>query len=312
MTVAPLLMIETDIVRVLAAPDRGARIASLIDRRTGRDWLAQGEAPLIGDPDAEYGLSEAAGWDECFPSVSSCAVNLGPWAGTLRDHGELWGRRWLVDEVSERRLSTTYRAKTFRFARSIALEGATLDVNYRVENLTAQTMPFLWAMHPLFALRPGEIIDLPGVDALLPTYLSTANSADALAPLAWPRGDERIPFPIDRVQGAAARFAGKFFAAGKVRHARLGGPTGWLEMRWRGVSSVGIWITYGAWPDLNDVVHVAIEPTTSPDDRLSDAIEGGRALSLAPGNSATWNVSLSLRTPASSLTQLGDQTRERA
>jgi galactose mutarotase-like enzyme len=296
MTVAPSLSIETDIVRVVTSPDRGARIASLIDRRTGRDWLAQGEAPLIEDPDAEYGLGEAAGWDECFPTVSPCLVNLGPWAGTLRDHGELWGRRWSVDEASERRLLTTYRANAFRFTRALALEDATLDVSYRIENLTTQTMSFLWAMHPLFALRPGERIDLPGVDALLPTHLSTAKGADGLAPLAWPKGDERIPFPIDRVQDAAACFAGKFFAAGNLQQARLGGPTGWLEMRWRGVSSVGIWITYGAWPSPNDVVHVAIEPTTSPDDRLSDAIERGRAPILAPRGSATWSISLSLRT----------------
>jgi galactose mutarotase-like enzyme len=296
MTVAPQLVIETDIVRVVTAPDRGARIASLIDRRTGRDWLAQGEPPLIEDPDATYGLGEAAGWDECFPTVSPCVINFGPWAGDLRDHGELWGRRWSVGEASERRLLTTYRAKTFRFTRALALEDATLGVTYRVENLTTQTMPLLWAMHPLFALRPGERIDLPGVAALLPTYLSTANDADALAPIAWPKGDERIPFPIDRVQGPSARFAGKFFAAGSIRHARLGGPTGWLEISWRDIPSVGIWITYGAWPSPNDVVHVAIEPTTSPDDRLSDAIEGGRALALVPRGSATWSVSLSLRT----------------
>ena len=289
-----LRTIETDHIRVVVAPERGARIASLIDRRTGRDWLAQGEAPLREEPHARYGLAEAAGWDECFPTVSPCAIAGAPWAGHLRDHGELWGRRWSVDEAGERRLATTYNAEAFRFTRVLFLDGATLEVNYRVDNLTAEPMPILWAMHPLFALRPGERIELPGPGALVPTYLSTASGADRLAPVPWPGGDDRIPFAIDHVQSAAARFAGKFFAAGEVRGARLGGPTEWLEMSWRDFTSAGIWITYGAWPSPNDVVHIAIEPTTSPDDRLSAAIERGRALTLGPQGSAAWSVSLSL------------------
>jgi galactose mutarotase-like enzyme len=288
--------IETDHVRLVVAPERGARIASLIDRRTGRDWLAQGEAPLLEDRHAHYGLAEAAGWDECFPTISPCVIAGPPWAGPLRDHGELWGRRWSVDEAGERRLVTTCSSAAFRFTRALVLEGASLEVDYRVENLTAGPMPILWAMHPLFALRPGESIELPGAAALVPTYLSTAKGADALALVPWPEGDERIHFPIDRVQSAAARFAGKFFTACDVRGARLGGPTEWLDMSWRGITSAGIWITYGAWPSPNDVVHVAVEPTTSPDDRLSDAIERGQALTLSPQDSAAWSVSLSLRT----------------
>jgi hypothetical protein len=287
--------IETDQVRVVVAPERGARITSLIDRRTGRDWLAQGEAPLLEEADACYGLAEAAGWDECFPTVSPCTMSESPWAGCLRDHGELWGRCWRVDNADKRRLVTTYGSKSFRFTRDLSLRGATLEVIYRVENMTTEPAPFLWAMHPLFALRQGERIDLPSTSALVPTYLSTTSRADALTPIPWPEGDDRIPFRIDCVQGADAHFAGKFFAAGDVRRARIGGAAGWLDMTWRGIARVGIWITYGGWPSANDIIHVGIEPTTSPDDQLSEAIKRHRALKLLPRGSTTWSVALLLQ-----------------
>ena len=73
--------LETDLIRVAAAPERGARIVSLVDCRTGRDWLAQGEPPYVKESDARYGLLEAAGWDECFPTVSPCVVEQSPWMG---------------------------------------------------------------------------------------------------------------------------------------------------------------------------------------------------------------------------------------
>jgi hypothetical protein len=64
---------------VVVAPER-ARIASLIARRTGRDWLAEGEAPLLEEPHARYGLAEASG------SISPCVIAGPPLAGRLRDH----------------------------------------------------------------------------------------------------------------------------------------------------------------------------------------------------------------------------------
>jgi hypothetical protein len=133
------------------------------------------------------------------------------------------------------------------------------------------------------------------VSALRPTYLSTAEGVDALAPMPWPDGDERVPFPINHVQSATTRFAGKFFLAGDVRKARLGDAGEWVELSWSGVAKAGVWMTYGAWPSPNDIIHVAIEPTTSADDTLAEAISRGRAVSLPPGRSTAWSVTVSLR-----------------
>lgn len=92
------------------------------------------------------------------------------------------------------------------------------------------------------------------------------------------------------------RFAGKFFVADPgVRRAALGDPERWLDLEWEGIAYVGLWLAYGAWPNFNNSVHVAVEPTTSPDDALLEAIANGRARIAMPGGRDTWRARLTLR-----------------
>jgi len=151
-------------------------------------------------------------------------------------------------------------------------------------------------MHPLFALRPDERILIDGARSLSPTYLSLRGQRLDLRATPWPAADERIPFALDRVQSPSVRFAGKFFVneAG-ARRASLGGPERWLDLEWDGVAHVGLWLAYGAWPVFNDIVHVAVEPTTSPDDTLMQALANGRAAIVAPGQRKSWRVRMKLR-----------------
>ena len=56
-------MVESEAIRAEVEPAFGARVTSLVDRRTGRDWLVPGAAV----PGGAYGAAQAVGWDECFP-----------------------------------------------------------------------------------------------------------------------------------------------------------------------------------------------------------------------------------------------------
>jgi hypothetical protein len=132
--------------------------------------------------------------------------------------------------------------------------------------------------------------------ALRPTYLSNASGSISIAPLPWPEGLARLPFNISHVQDAEVRFGGKFFAVGeRIQGARLGGPSESIEIRWRGLDHVGLWMTYGAWPSPNNIVSVAVEPTTSPNDSLTTAIEQGTGPWTLPAcGAAAWKVRLSV------------------
>jgi len=292
----PILTIVSDALEVALAPDAGARVVAIVDRATGRNWLAEGAPTRLGAEDATYGLDEAAGWDECFPTVSPCDAAMTPWRRRLRDHGDLWGRPWRIAERTATRIETVHSGDGLHFSRSLAVTDGSLEAVYRVESGLDEATPFLWAMHPLFVLRAGETIVVPNARSLAPTYHALQGERLDAATLPWPEGDRRAPFPLDRVQGPQARYAGKFFFnESGLTSASLGGPSRWLDMAWRGVDHLGLWITYGAWPRFNDVVHVALEPTTSPDDTLEQSAARGRAAILAPGGSRTWRIRLTLR-----------------
>ena len=73
-----------------------------------------------------------------------------------------------------------------------------------------------------------------------------------------------------------------------------------LEVTWDQASApaLGVWLAYGGWPPgAAPVRQVALEPTTSPDDHLADAIDHRRAWTLAPDETRRWWVRFRSRPP---------------
>src|SRR5664279_4148592 len=91
---AMITWIENDKLRVGIAPAYGARVVSLLDKTSGREWITQGVRSGNTGEDAVYLGAEAVGWDECFPTVGPWDASATPWRRRLRDHGDLWGRPW--------------------------------------------------------------------------------------------------------------------------------------------------------------------------------------------------------------------------
>ena len=294
----PRLNLCSEAIELSLAPQAGARITRLVDRRTGRNWLAgDDERPIPLNAD-RFDLAAAAGWDECFPSVAACDAAATPWRRLLRDHGEIWGLPWRTVSASAQSATLMFEGPDFVFERRLTLAGETLQADYRVRNAGEHALPFLWSMHPLLALAPGETLELAGVDQLEAIYLSSAPDGSARRSVPWPGGGGCAPFPLDRAQLASACFAGKFFArAPSPGRARIVGARQSLEMQWEGVDHLGVWLTYGAWPTRNDVAHVALEPTTAPFDNLGEAIAADAAEWLAPGAERSWKVGIRLRAP---------------
>lgn len=287
------IFIENPNLRVGVTPDYGARVVSFIDKLSGREWIAQGSESANTGEDAVYLGDEAVGWDECFPTVSPCDASATAWGRRLRDHGDLWGRPWRVDAASAETLALSYADRQFRFSRELSLRGAALVASYAVENLSGEPLPYLWALHALLAVTPGDRIELPGVDKVRATYLTLGGAMRSIPELGWAGRSDPLPFSLDEVQPATAAFAGKFFASG-LRSARVGRPGQWLEIGWdNSIEDLGIWLTYGGWPAPGGHQEAALEPTSSSADDLGDAIAAG-AVPLAPGERRNWRVTLTL------------------
>lgn len=289
-----LATIENQYLRVGVAPYYGARVVSLIDKASGRDWIAPGGESRNISEKAIYLGDEAVGWDECFPTVAPWDGTATSYARQLRDHGDLWGREWIVEASAPDRLRTSYPGREFRFTRELSLDGRSLLAAYSVNNLSPEPLPYLWALHGLLKVQPGERIELPGVEQVSATYLSVDGAMVSQPTLPWTEPGA-LPFALDTVQAASANFAGKFYASGVAGGtARVGRPGQWLEFAWdQSIDHLGIWITYGAWPGPGGHHEIALEPTNAPADHLGQAIAAG-ATPLSPGERRDWRVTLTL------------------
>lgn len=289
--------IENDRLRVGVATGYGARVVNLVDKASGREWMtAGGESPNTGN-EARYSGDEAVGWDECFPTVSRWDASATPWARHLRDHGDLWGRPWRVDAHTATVLTTTYTDPQFRFTRTLTLEGATIRIAYDVENLTGADLPYLWALHALLAVEPGDKIELCEVESLWSVFMSYRGKLLETGPATWTTPTAGLPFALEDVQPPSADFMGKLNTAHRPGGwARIGRPGARLAFRWdESIRHVGIWITYGAWPQTGGHQEVALEPANAPSDHLGQTIADGYP-PLPPHGRREWTVTLTVET----------------
>lgn len=283
------LTIRNEWVSLTCVPDLGGKICSLVDLRSGREWLWTSDTiPYRRLP---YGASYVAeadtgGWDECFPTVAACAYPRAPHLGTLLpDHGELWPLAWetRVDDEA-RTVASTVRgtALPYEFQRSIRLSpGApVVRLEYSIRNLSDEDLVYIWSAHPLLAIEPGMQVLLPP-GTVMRSYSSVpADLLAADARLAWPptigHGDGEID--LSSIPGAAAGVAMKLWSEPLPEGwAGLRAADGQLVFRFdpRLVPQVGIWLNAGGWSGTGGepYYNLGLEPCIGAQDSLEQAVE---------------------------------------
>ena len=308
----PVLGLTSDSIALRCAPALGGRVFSLVNRRSGREWLwrQHGTRELFRPSDpADFGSGCFAGLDECVPSVGACR-----WADgrKVADHGELWAKAWTIDDVDEGGFTLSVESPAFglRLIRATRLAGSTVRFEYSLANMSSKVAPALWCMHPLFNWLEGDRLELPetvtrlhvqGVQPALP-----ASAPDAAVDGATRSGLRPvIPFPemlpgvrLDELMLADndAGFLKAFTDAyrGPVGMAALwnAGTGDRLDVRWDSSAApyLGLWLTRGGYRGWH---HVALEPTTAPHDHVDVAVNDpalSAAVTLAPGERRSWWV----------------------
>lgn len=298
------VVLENELVRLELVPGFGAKVISLLDRATGREWLTRGFPPADGNrAEAVFGGEAAYGWDECLPSVSPGADPLDP-SRELRDHGDVWGRP-AEARLDARSVETVSEgvAWPYRFGRTLTLDSRGVRLDYTLLSLTDRPLPFVWSIHPLLALEPGSTIHVPDATRM---HLSHQAGLDLSGrEVRWPR--ETTPggrtVELDRVRGLEAGQVVKLYTC-PVAHARaaVAAPDGtWLGIEWDGgfAPYLGLWLDFGGWPAApgHPLHQVALEPTTAPADDLPSAIARGQALIVRPRARVSWWVRVVLGVP---------------
>jgi len=261
-------------------PELGARIVSLKDHRTGREWMwhQAGQRRLFqnraGDP---FAGSPLVGMDECLPTIAACSWQ----SRELPDHGEVWAASWAVDGQAWAdgvlRTSTSLQISPLHFERTIELQGNEIHLTYRLKNLGPIEEHYLWAMHPLLQFKAGDQLELPASTRAL---LNGAAWIDAVAS-AIPKGNCEKVFASPIREGLAA-----------INNRETGDR---LQFEWDAAQNdtLGLWLTRGGWHGHH---HFALEPANGEPDDLATAAQRQRCGVVAAHGSAAWQVSLRVGT----------------
>ena len=282
-------------------PALGGRIVSLRSLRTGRQWCWHRPRPdwlWHNQPGDDFGSGPQAGVDECVPSVAACQ-----WQGrAIPDHGEVWAQPWTLDAAALARaqLSATVplTVSPLLFQRSIRADAAGGFVfDYQVRNTGGAAEAFLWSLHPLFTLLPGDRIELPAEVDHLRLNGGLGDRPIALGDV-WSYPEPWAGIRLDRLEvpgtprGCVKGFTSALDEGWAALCNDVSGDR--LELRWdaRLIPFCGLWLNRGH----AGFHHVALEPCNGAPDSLADAVTRWKQFATVPaggalGWSVTWRLS---------------------
>jgi galactose mutarotase-like enzyme len=303
------------LIAIGVLPELGAKIVSLRDLRTGREWLRTSDRlPMVRQP---YGVSyienaDTGGWDECFPTVAACHYPLRPYLGCpLPDHGDLWAQAWSsrVERGADRIeivTSCLAIAVPCAFSRTLILrEGAAqLEMRYEVHNHGSDQVAFIWSAHPLLRIEPGMALEFP-TSARFNVYSATARTnLPQRHGLHWPMPVRRDghDIRIDPLPGPDADVAFKIWSEPLAEGwTRLIANDGALCMRFDvgEIPQVALWLNAGGWSGIGGkpYYNIALEPCMGAQDSLAEAVTLHRQFAiLQAAETRRWTLAVDLET----------------
>lgn len=298
------VLMESEDLRLTVVPGHGAKIASLIHKRTGREYLYQqpGERFRKASYAEPYGNGEISGFDEMFPTISECYCDWGPWAGTkMPDHGEVWSMPWKC-ERTDSEVRTWVHSVRFPYVLTRTASFArpnTILLRYQVENLSAFDFPALWSAHPLFNMVPGTRVIVP------PEARHILNTVEGPALGSY---GERFDFPIartadgkefdlSRTNPPESKLYFKYFFLDDFKegfvivHEPKTRETVGLAWPVQQVPYLGMWVNEGGW---DGGYHIAPEPCTAPYDRWDVARQWGKLPVIPAFGRQQWELRITV------------------
>lgn len=294
--------LENKLLRLIVAPERGAKILSLVYKPQKFEVLFQpvnGTYP-VADYGADFAKYDTSGADEMFPTIDACDYPYEEYPGIkLPDHGELWSLPWNVIE-DHKALTTEIKgvALPYIFSRSIILQENILHFTYKVQNTGDQPLYGLWAFHGLVACDEATRIILPKVNKVITVHNSKTLGLIGRKhsfPLTSSQTGET--YSLESIAPKSAGKTEKFYADGPVTigEAALTLNQGQLLYKVlfpaQKVPYLGVWVNEGGF---KQEYNCALEPATGYYDSLEIAKEQKSITALLPQQSMEWYLDIEL------------------
>jgi hypothetical protein len=266
----PAQRIQGDRWSLTLTPQCGGRIVSILDD-SGVEWLIANDV-WNTPPSLQTSFTDrpVGGWDEMLPTIDPCTLG----ASQLPDHGDLWRAPWHGTPLDA--LTVDAVSLPIRLRRRVSAIPDGFRLSYSAES-TGDTVPFLWAAHPLLNAPRGSHIVLP---ELVTSVVDVLGSKDILAisrPMLEvdslaPGGNRKLVLP----QGVRASWA--MLVRGDGHALRLG---------WDPALIPHLGLYFDACAHTPEPA-IAIEPGIGWYDRLDRAVDNRSARWIEPGSPWSW------------------------
>jgi galactose mutarotase-like enzyme len=291
------ILVENRFLRLVVLPEAGGKIWQITYKPLDAPilWNNPRIMPAKHSIHARYDDVWSGGWDELFPNDEAGNL-LGEY---VPDHGELWTGNWSAEPFQDAdavgvHLRFATPISSFLVERTIRLprQSAQFEIQYRFTNQNSETYPFLWKLHPAFAVSAQHRIDFPAMTAVREPGFP-GSLGDAPLDFEWPYaelGDKILD--LRQVPDASSRavhfFYGTEMAAGwSAVTNRTNGLASALRFDPEIFTSCWLFASHGGWRNLNVA---ALEPATGYPFQIQSMIDAGRARTLAPGESLETSV----------------------
>ncbi|MBB3108150.1 hypothetical protein FHS18_000178 [Paenibacillus phyllosphaerae] len=293
---------ENEFICVRLVPERGGKIVSLVDKRTGREWIHRTNRPWAP---LQYGMNwgdgDQGGWDEMFPTIEPCPCPDVPWQDKhFPDHGEVWCMPWTyVIEGGSLWLNVEGRQVPYRFSKKVSLSNSELRLDYQVENPTQHPFSYLWAAHPLLSIRAGMKLEVPtSLGAIEIAYSHGERLGRPFERNTFPfaAGRDGAVIDLSILEDQDMNAAEKYYFTDRLQEGdvRLTDPLSGEGIVFHfspdEVPYLAMWAHYGAFGDYT----FAVEPATGYMDSVHRAHGLGKTKQVLPGARNTWNLRVTL------------------
>jgi galactose mutarotase-like enzyme len=291
------IAIANRFLRLVVLPEAGAKIWQITYKPL--------EAPLLWNHPrilparhcfhARYDDVWSGGWDELFPNDEAGSL-LGE---SLPDHGELWMGEWQAEPFQDQdavgvALRFATQISNFLVEKTIRLRphSSTFEIEYRFTNRNTEAYPFLWKLHPAFAVSPRHRIDFPQMTVVRePVFPGSLGAAPLNFP--WPHAPMgETSLDLRQIPDISSR-AVHFFYGTNIAEGwcgitnRANGLATALQFDPKVFSTCWLFASHGGWRNLNVAV---LQPATGYPFEVQPMIDAHRALWLAPGETLETSV----------------------
>jgi len=262
----PAIALVDGDMQALFLPEDGGKLVSL--RAGGRELLAQREGEVYRRllPESSYVEAECSAFDDMFPTIDPCVIG----GKRYLDHGEVSRSAWEAQiDGDALLLSCRLQELDAIFSKSVTLKGGELRLHYRMENLTGDTLPCLWAGHIMLAGEVGAWVESP--------YSADSSVTACFGQPLSPKTAHVLP-PV----GATGEYKFYYDDATEPMWCDVCYPCGTrVRFAFEGsaVRYLALWFNPGK---LNGMYNLAVEPCTAPYDDPLRANAAGKGFTLPP------------------------------